>query len=48
MVNKFNLYGMFTLFLLIVIARLHVRDCNIIDPMISLTMTFVAVPGQTK
>ena len=44
MVNKFNLYGMFTLFLLIVIARLHVRDCPTINPMISLTMTFVAAP----
>ncbi|CAJ1375444.1 unnamed protein product [Effrenium voratum] len=37
MVNKFNLWGVLSLFVLIVIARLHVRECTVIDPWVSLT-----------
>jgi len=41
-VNKFNLWGMLAVFVAVVIARLHLRHCEEVDPIISLTMTLVA------
>ncbi|CAE7380220.1 unnamed protein product [Symbiodinium natans] len=41
-VNKFSLWGMLSVFVAVVLARLHVRECPLIDPVISLTMTLVA------
>jgi len=31
MVNKVNLWGMLSIFILVVLARLHVRDCALVD-----------------
>ena len=42
MVNKFNLWGVFSVFVLVVVARLHVRECPLIDPSVSMAITFAA------
>lgn len=42
MVNRFNLWGVSALFVLVVAARMHVRECPLIDPTVSLTITFGA------
>ncbi|CAK9019004.1 unnamed protein product [Durusdinium trenchii] len=44
MMNKFNLWGVFSVFVLVVLVRLHTRNCPLIDPTISLTMTLLAAP----
>lgn len=43
MVNKFNLWAMLCFFILVVTARLHVRNCPVIEPAVTLTMTLLMV-----
>ncbi|CAE7306486.1 unnamed protein product [Symbiodinium sp. CCMP2592] len=42
MVNKFNLWGVFSVFVLVVVARLHIRECPLIDPAMSVAITYAA------
>lgn len=43
MVNKFNLWAMLCFFTHVVTARLHVRNCPVIEPAVTLTMTLLMV-----
>lgn len=39
MVNKFNLWAMMAVFVLVVLLRLHMRECPVMDPFITLALT---------
>jgi len=39
MVNKFNLWAMMAVFVLVVLLRLHMRACPVMDPFITLALT---------
>jgi hypothetical protein len=41
--HRFNLWAMLCFFTLVVTARLHVRNCPVIEPAVTLTMTLLMV-----